>query len=152
MSEPNFVAAHSVHFEMSYRTCKSLWSTGGTSNFMDHVLYIAKTFEDVFWTVILSCHLMLGMPNPLLVLIVSHLHFHLFELHIHSWPELSHLLLHSNQLPLPRAHISAKLGDAGITPEIIGGEAERDHWMRIVGWKERCEDREIEKMVGENRK
>lgn len=31
------VRAHSVHFEMSYRTCKNLWSNGGTSNFMDHV-------------------------------------------------------------------------------------------------------------------
>ncbi len=38
---------------------------------------------------------------------VSHLGFQLFEPCIHAWPELCHLLLQSNQLPLPRAHARA---------------------------------------------
>lgn len=46
----------------------------------------------------------------------------LFELHIQSWPELCHFLLQFDYLPLPRAHIGAQLGDAGVTPEIIGGD------------------------------
>lgn len=84
---------------------------------------------------------------------VSHLRFQLFEPHIHSWPALCHLLLQPNQLLLPRAHISAELGDSGVTPDIIGGEAERGCWMRMERWmrvKERCEDREMAWKAGEN--
>lgn len=92
-----------------------------------------------------------GFVSPCIT--VSHLLFHLFKLHIHSWPELCHLLLQSNQLPLPRAHVSAEHGDAAITPEIIGGKAEGNCSMRM-GWcmevKIRCESWKIEQNTGEN--
>lgn len=84
---------------------------------------------------------------------VSHLDFHLFEPNIHSWPELCHLLLQSNQLAVPRAHVRAQLGDAGITPEIIG-EGSREgplnensgmggSWGKV--WRQRGVSRKLEK-------
>lgn len=54
-----------------------------------------------------------------------HLVLQLFELSIHSFAELSNLPLQSDHLLLSEAHVSAQLGNAGITPAIIGGEEQR---------------------------
>lgn len=112
------------------------------------------TFKDIYWH--LAALFILCTQVKLLSYIlhaktcctVSHLDSQLFEPSVHSRPELRHLLLQSNQVPLPRAHVSAQPGNAGITPEVIGGESERDNWMRALGWEgveERCEDREMSK-------
>lgn len=96
----------------------------------------------------LNCHLMVFFLSQSLCqhqFTISHLDCQLFVLHVHSWSELCHLLSKSNQLPFPRAHIHTQLGNADITPEIIGGEA----GMSRVG-KGGCEG-EVWRRRGQNR-